>query len=123
MLDVSHLNAIVLVFGMPGCGACEEYIPRLKLRAQALHEEYRTVVIDEASGTKRKSKVKVGMLPIFIYDVESEDLELQKLADQYEIKAMPTTIVLIRPQGALRLEGAIADGHIDHILKQAAEYV
>ena len=121
MLDVSHLRVIMLVFGLPGCGACEDYVPRLKARAKEFEEV--DVFDDRTSNSKRKMKAKVGTLPIFIYNVDARDPELQKLADQYEIQAMPTTIVLVRPQGALRYEGPISDKQIDFVLGEAVKYI
>lgn len=129
MLDVSHLNAIVLVFGMTGCSACEDYVPRLKAVAKEFPE---VDIYDENSDkSKRKRKVPIGTLPIFFYDVNSSDQALQTLADQYQVSAMPTTIALIRyrdawgrlQQGALRYEGSISDGQIRYVLKETVSRI
>jgi thiol-disulfide isomerase/thioredoxin len=121
MLDVSHLNVIMLVFGLPGCGACEDYVPRLK--AQAREFEDIDIFDESVSKSKRKVKAKAGTLPVFIYNVDAQDPELQALADQYEIRAMPTTIVLVRPSGALRYEGPISDKQINYVLGEAIKYI
>lgn len=117
MTDVSKFRVIILVFGMPGCHACEDYVPRLRARAAALKKSKKTFLYENGKS------LPDGVLPIFIYDVNSENKPLQALADQYKIEAMPTTIVLVRPSGARRFEGALSDTQIDHVLTEAAQYI
>ncbi len=115
--DVSHLKVIVLVFAMPECGACEEYTPRLLKRVNAFKRSGHPFVV-----YKSGMSLNEGQIPIFLYNVASDGKGVQALADQYKIEATPTTLVLVRPEGALRLEGAINDAQIDHVLTSASAY-
>jgi thiol-disulfide isomerase/thioredoxin len=96
--DIQGERVIVVVFAMPDCPACEEYLPRFLARAEA----YR----------------KAGV-PVFVYDVSSEDPKLNAFADRYKIRATPTTLVLPRGAGMLRAEGALPDASIEVLLRKA----
>lgn len=115
--DVSHLNVIILVFAMPDCGHCEEYTPRLLNRVSAFRRKGSPFVI-----YKNGMKLDKKDIPVFIYNAASDGKGVQELADRYAVQATPTTLVLVRPEGALRLEGAIDDDQIDYMLTSALAY-
>lgn len=96
--DLSNERVVVIVFAMPGCGACEEFLPRFaKL----------------AAPYRRKG------LPVFVFDAASPDPGLQAFADQYKVSGTPTTLVLPRGQGVIRREGALDDAESQLLLDRA----
>lgn len=96
--DLSNKNVVVMVFAMEGCGHCEEFLPRFWPKA----EKY----------------LAMGM-PVFCYNLASEDPSIQAIATRYEIDSAPTTIVLKRGTGALKLSGGYNDETIDRVLGRA----
>lgn len=98
MTDVSNERVLVIVFGMTDCPACEEYIPRFMARARPF---------------------QTNGVPVFVYDVASPDPRLQAFADRYEISGTPTTLVLPRGKGFIKVEGVLDDHQIDDLLRKA----
>lgn len=112
-MDLTPHKVVIIVFGMPDCGACEDYLPRFSARVarrgRPLH-------------IYRPGKpVPTGAVPILVYDVASPDREIQALADRYAISATPATLVLRRGPGAFKVEGSLDDAQIDHVLALAVE--
>lgn len=85
-MSVPDTNAVVVVFHMKGCPACEEHVPRFEAVAQQV----------------------AGPVPFYVLDVAKES----KAADYYGVKNVPVTMVLRRPVGAVRMEGALSEGQI-----------
>jgi thiol-disulfide isomerase/thioredoxin len=113
--DLRHTRALIVVFVMPGCGACEEFLPRL-LKLVAQHQ---------AAGTPFRvwqpgQPLHPGEIPVLIYDAASEDAELQAFADRLKITATPTTALMTRTNTA-RVEGAIDDAQASRLLLAAAQ--
>lgn len=96
-MDLSGYRVIVVVFAMPDCPACEDYVPRF-LRYAAPYQQ--------------------AGIPVFVYNVASEDPKLQEFADRYKVQVTPTTLVLPRGQGHLKVEGGLPDAAIDRLLRQ-----
>ena len=86
----------ILVFGMAGCDACAEYIPRFRARSRRF----------------------AGHVPIHVLDANQHT----RMADYYRIRNTPTTLVLRKPQGVMRVEGAVGDAEIERILAVAYAY-
>jgi thiol-disulfide isomerase/thioredoxin len=93
--DLRGKNVVVLVFAMPGCEHCEEFLPRFAPKAQPY--------------------INQGV-PIFYYDLASEDASVQSIADRYEIMAAPTTLVLKRGNGSMKISGSYSNTDIDRLL-------
>lgn len=83
-------RVIVVVIGQPGCGACEEFVPKM----QALAVPFARVV------------------PVIFMNAADPRPEVQRWMDQYNISATPTTLVLKRKElggGVWKLEGSQED--------------
>jgi len=89
-------NAVIVVFAMKDCPACHEYVPRL----QAIAGQF------------------AGRVPYQILD--ANDSANQAVAERFEIMATPTTMVLRKPAGAIKAEGALADSDILRLFNIAA---
>ena len=99
MLSTIAPNArvVVVVVGQPGCGACEEYLPKV----QAIAPSYARV------------------LPIVILSAADPRPEVQAWMDQYKIEATPTTLVLRRRElggGVWKMEGLQDDAVIRQVM-------
>lgn len=95
-MDLQNAKAVIVVFIMDGCGACHEYTPMF----QKVAREF------------------AGKIPAFILDVNSQ--QGGPLADQYGIEATPTTLVMRKPAGALKAEGALNEAQIRQLFTIAA---
>jgi len=93
-MDLSQARAIVVVFSQAGCPACDEYIPRFQAIAAA------------------------QPIPWRVIDVGHRDAE--DISDNYGIEATPTTMVLKKPTGAAKAEGALDDATIQQLFALAA---
>jgi thioredoxin-related protein len=114
MSDLGNTRALILVFAMPGCHACHDYLPRLekelkRWRANGAQFEQHEI---------GKSYTR-GQIPVAIFDATSKDAQLQALCDAYQISSMPTTILLMHNAHPVRHEGAISDQEIYDVLLAA----
>lgn len=89
-------NVAVVVVASQHCPACMEYKPRFVRIAQQFS----------------------GRVPAHIVDLEQDGAEA--FADRYSINALPTTLILRRPTGAIRAEGTLSDAEIQRLFEQAA---
>lgn len=112
--SLDHVKSLVLVFAMPGCGACEDYIPRLTRLVKGF-QAYKVPFVLYTAG-----EIPRGAIPVLIYNAAETDPGVQALADQYKIEGLPTTILLTRTTHPARLEGAISDEQIHEVLTAAA---
>lgn len=99
---------------MPGCSACEEYLPVLEQQ----------IKLFQAHGVpfhvwRPGQVIQPGSIPVLVYDAASEDDDLQAYADTLKITATPTTVLLTR-NGADKVEGAIAVEQVQRMLYTAA---
>jgi thiol-disulfide isomerase/thioredoxin len=117
MIHVDHLPAVIFVFAMGECPACEHYLPRLVAEADSLRAQGYTFAVNP------KQNVPTGTIPILIYDAASPDVDVQKLADRYGVTATPTTIVVLRDGGGFRVEGSLANNQITWLLLMASEAI
>lgn len=113
--DVSRHRAVVLVFKLEGCGHCEIYVPRLLERIRVLQAAGVEVELLSEGKPPRKEGVLVA-----VYDLTNPNAEVNALADRFAVNGMPTTVVLPRGQGALKVEGALTPSQIDALLTNAA---
>jgi hypothetical protein len=92
VIDLAPHSVCVLVFVMEGCGACEEYVPRLQRVATPLLQQG---------------------LPILIYMADDPRPTVQSMMNAYNIQATPTTVVLRLQQGVPTGEPTVIEGSID----------
>lgn len=96
--DLGAMNQVV-VFHMSNCPACKRYLPRFKRQAV----KYR------------------AFLNIQTVNVSTADKRIQDAAQKFEIKAVPTTLVLDEKDNILkRLVGDVDDKKIEALLASAA---
>jgi thiol-disulfide isomerase/thioredoxin len=88
-------SCIVVVFGQPDCPACSDYAPRFQAVAQQFPQ-----------------------VPTVLLDINSP--QNQDMANRYQLVATPTTLVLRRPVGVIKAEGALDDGEIQQLFALAA---
>lgn len=115
MINLEAQKVIVIVFGMEGCGACEHYIPRLAAEAQSLTQQGFSFVVNPTD------QPPADTVPILVYDAASQDAELQKLADRFNVQATPTTVIAARGPGSFKVEGNLATNQIQWVLMMAHE--
>ncbi len=95
-MDLSQFNVVVIVFTMPGCPACSEYVPRFQQVAQQFS----------------------GRVPSFVVDSNSQSGG--PLADRLMVTATPTTLILRKPTGAIKAEGALPSEEVAQMFQFAA---
>ncbi len=113
-LDLSLADVVIAVFHMPNCGACEAYLPMLEAGARRYGAPF--VVVRTAA-----ARLRPGQIPIVAYDVSQPDPEIVQIAERFGIAATPSTAVLLRGPGTFKVDGALADNQIDHLLAIAAD--
>ena len=111
MIDLGNTRVLIVVFAMPGCGACDEFIPELLSKIKKHGEPFHVV--------SKNSKITPGEIPVMLYDAAAEDSELQAFADGLGITATPTTCLMTRNFGTVKIEGAVESAEIDQLLRDA----
>jgi hypothetical protein len=115
MSDLSRVNAVLIVFAMPGCGACEDYLPRFQRQLEGFQRLGHRFVYHSTG-----KPIAPKTIPVLIYDATSTDQGIQALADQYGVSGMPTTVLITRGRGSSKHEGSLDDGEIYDVLVEAA---
>ena len=90
---------LVLLVTQPGCGHCEEFMPRFRRVASAYPD-----------------------LAMMHLDASDQRPEVQDWMDQFHLESTPTVFVLRHAAlggGAWRVEGAVPDAQIAHTLEFA----
>lgn len=109
-IDLTRAKAVIVVFVMEGCGACEEYLPRFKAQvAAARRRGQRINFYDDGS-------VPEGHVAVVVYDAASPDPSVQALANRFAVQGTPSTVVLPRGPGAFKVEGGVTNSQIQWIL-------
>ena len=109
-IDLTHAKAVIIVFVMEGCGACEEYLPRFKAQVAAARRQGHRINFYE-DGT-----VPAGHVAVVVYDAASPDPSIQAIGDRFAVQGTPSTVVLPRGPGAFKVEGGVTDSQIRWIL-------
>lgn len=112
--DLQNVRVLLLVFAMPGCGACDEYLPRFEKHVRAFQRQGVPFHF-----WRPGQPIAAGSIPVLVYDAAADNVELQAFADRLGITATPTTAMMTRTNTA-KIEGAIDDDHIDRLLYAAA---
>lgn len=105
---------MVIVFAMAGCGACEDYKPRFEKMVAGFQQHGVPLV-----WYKPGMMVLPGQIPVLIIDAASEDPSVVGLADQYQIAALPTTMLFAHNSKPRKLEGTLEDHEIHEVLASA----
>ena len=111
MIDLGNTRVLLVVFAMPGCGACDEYIPKFLRKVKAHGAPFRVMDAD--------AQAAPGEIPVMLYDAASENKELQEFADSLGITATPTTCLMTRRAGTVKIEGAVPPAEVDQLLQDA----
>lgn len=101
-MSVEAARVALIVFAMPGCPACHEFLPRITRQIQGFQKLGVPFVFYETGTT-----IRPGQIPVIVVDSTSTDPSVIALADQHGITALPTTIVLPRYGQPERIEGAV----------------
>lgn len=109
--NLDHVRALVVIMAMPGCGACHEYLPRFQRVLAAWQAQGHPFVVGDQFGP--------GQIPVLYYDGTSQDPGIVAFADSHAVSGMPSTILLTRNAGPVKLEGAIDDSEIHALLHSA----
>ena len=111
--DLSNTRALVVVFAMHGCGACDDYLPKFMDRVAAWQEAGAPFHVWSPG-----DQLASGQIPVLLYNASTQDDELQGFADRLSVKVTPTTYVMTRWKTS-KLEGSISDEKIDGLLRSA----
>jgi len=111
--DLSNTRALVVVFAMHGCGACDDYLPKFMDRVAAWQEAGAPFHVWSPG-----DQLAPGQIPVLLYNASTQDDELQGFADRLSVKVTPTTYVMTRWKTS-KLEGSISDEKIDGLLRSA----
>src|SRR5262245_20735674 len=111
--DLRSTKAVIVVFAMHGCGACDDYLPKLMERVEA-HAAHGAPFLVWSPG----QKIRPGQIPVLLYDAASKNDELQDFAYRLQVKATPSTYLLTRT-GTHTIEGSVASAEIDRLLVSA----
>lgn len=96
-MSPNNARTVVVLFTIPGCGACAEYKPRFARIAQ-----------------------QYPHVPIYMLNANDTRPDVADLASRLNVANVPATFVLRRPTGVIRVEGAIPDSQIAWLLGVAA---
>lgn len=110
---LEHTKALIVIFAMPGCPACEDYIPRLERQVEGFKNLGHPFRFHDAGGA-----IVPREIPILVYDTTSKDAELVALCDVHKITNLPTTLLMTR-QGVQRIEGGLSDQQVYEMLSTA----
>lgn len=113
-MNVAQCRAVIVVFAMPGCPACEDYKPRLEREIERWRAHGAPFVIADQARTFAATEI-----PIVLLDAQSADPAIQTLADQHAIEGLPTTLLFRRYAPPMKLEGALDDAQICGLLRDA----
>jgi len=112
--DVSQAKVLIVVFAMPQCPACHEYLPRFWKQVEGFQRlGYPFVPYAPSTNINR------GDIPILVYDVTSKDPSVQQFADRFEVSSVPATVFLPKMGGFHKLVGAQDDETIYRLLLAA----
>lgn len=113
---LANVNAVVIVFAMDGCPACEDFMPRLQQQISQF-QAYGHPFVYYTLGMQ----IPPGQIPVIILDGASQDPSIDEVAKQHAVDALPTTILLRRYNHPAKREGAIDDEQIHGLLTAASQ--
>jgi hypothetical protein len=113
-IELSNQRALIVIWAMGECPACESYLPRFLAEVEALKQQGYPFFVYEAG-----QPIPPGSIPVLIYDAASPNVDVQAFADKYQVTATPTTMVLTRGAGSFKVEGSLANNQIAWVLMMA----
>lgn len=116
MGDLDNTNVVIVVFAMDGCGACEEYLPKLLAQVEAYQKLGHPFVVYELG-----MRLQPGQIPVCIYDAQSEDPSVVAFADQHNVTGLPTTLLLPKRGKGQKWEGGLDATGIYGVLNLASQ--
>lgn len=114
MIDLGRYKTLIVVWHMQGCGACEEFIPRVLKQAEA----YKSCLGVLVAPNDRAAHIQT---PAAILFLDANNPKYTKWAEQYKIESTPTTYVMFRKQQHRnrKIVGAVDDREIVGFLNHA----
>lgn len=112
-MSLEHVKSMVIVFAMPGCGACEDYKPRFERGVNHFIKHGAPMY------WYRSGAVPHGVIPVLMLNAASTDPQIVELAEQYAISAVPATLLLTHNAKPIKIEGAMADPDVHELLSSA----
>lgn len=113
-MSLAHVKSLVVVFVMPGCPACEDYKPRFEAQVE------QWMAHGQPLYWYKSGAVPPRAIPVLVLNATSDDPSVVGFADQYDIKALPTTLLLTQNAKPVKIEGALDDQQIYELLASAA---
>lgn len=113
-MNLERCSAVIVVFAMDGCPACEDYKPRLVRQVKRWQQHGARFVVAE-----RPQEFSPSVIPVLLLDAQNANPQIQDVANQYGVTGLPTTILFRRWHGPTILEGAIGDREIEAMLHDA----
>ncbi len=114
MNDLAHTKAVIIVFAMKDCPACEEFKPRFE----------REVARFQAAGYPFDwyvgKPVEPGRIPVLMLDATTDDPQVNALMDGYKVDGVPVTLLLTLNAPPWKGDGALEDQQIYEVLHSAA---
>ncbi len=111
---LDHTNIVIVVFAMPGCPACSDYLPRLHRQLDGYVKLGHPFIVHDG-----QSPIPSRAIPVLIYDATAKDQSVQDFANKHSIVNLPTTILLPKIGWPAKYEGSLTDGQIYNLLNAA----
>jgi len=111
---LAGINVAIVIFAMPGCPACHEYLPRVYKQIEGYQQLGIPFVVYQEG-----MALSPGQIPVFVYDSTSKDPDVQAMADKHQIRNLPTTLLLPKVGFPARYEGSLPPGDIYNLLNAA----
>lgn len=112
-MSLAHVKSMLIVFAMPGCGACEDYKPRFE------HQVNAWIGHGQPMFWYKSGAIPPRQIPVLMLNAASQDPSVVSLAEQYEISAVPSTLLLTQNRRPVKLEGTLDDQQIHELLASA----
>jgi thioredoxin-related protein len=113
---LANVKSMIIVFAMNGCPACEEFKPRFEKTIDTWRRKHQVPFVWFRQG----HVFAPGQIPVLIVDAASTDPSVVALADQYQVSALPSTVLFTRYGAPVKLEGALDDQQLYELLVAAA---
>jgi len=115
-MSFEHCPAVIVVFAMRGCPACEEFKPRLENQVRRWQSYGHRLVFGDKGQSFAEDEI-----PILLLDAQSADPQINKVADELAVVGLPTTVLFRRYEHPVKYEGVVGDQQLYDILRAAVE--
>jgi hypothetical protein len=103
---------VIAVFGMKGCPACKDYLPRLYQQIEGYQKMGHPFVVYQDG-----MELQPNEIPVLVFDAQSPGV--QEIADLHQVKALPTTLLMPKVGYAAKYEGSLSNQDIYNLLNVA----